>query len=300
MDYQEARAAFFQPRAGGPAPVAEWDSPARRLRDAMEPIATICFWSQPAYDEYAGLGLDFLTGYVWSRASPLGEPEGAVVASSFGVFEPGLISTLYQQARETCSLAEVRAAKEAGACTALQGVLGKPEGLAEVVTALRGAVDAVDPTGRPLVAGLSALDWPEDLLGQLWHACTVLREHRGETHLAVCVHAGLDGLASNLLTELRVGWEPLAYTASRGWSAEAMETGLQALRDRGLVEGDALSAEGRRMRDEIEQSTDRLVEPVVAALGGQLDDLLGRLEAWSDSIVTHGWFPPDPYKRASG
>ena len=55
MDYAEARAAFFRPRPDD-APAArtsDWQSPARALRDAIEPIATICFWSKPAYDEYA-------------------------------------------------------------------------------------------------------------------------------------------------------------------------------------------------------------------------------------------------------
>jgi hypothetical protein len=114
MDYAEARAAFFQARpTDAPSPgSAAWQSPARRLRDAIEPIATICFWSEPAYDRYASLGLDFLTGYVWSRASVLGEPEATVVAAAFGVFEPGLVATLYDTARKTAGLDDIRAAKQ--------------------------------------------------------------------------------------------------------------------------------------------------------------------------------------------
>ena len=89
MDYAEVREAFFQLRdAGAPEPgTSGWQSPARRLRDAIEPIATICYWSEPAYDAYAALGLDFLQGYVWSRGCVLGEPDGGVVAAAFGFFE---------------------------------------------------------------------------------------------------------------------------------------------------------------------------------------------------------------------
>ena len=79
MDYAEARAAFFQPRAvdAPPPRVGHWaDTPARRLRDAIEPIATICFWSEPAYKAYEHRGLDFLQGYVWGRTCVLGEPDG--------------------------------------------------------------------------------------------------------------------------------------------------------------------------------------------------------------------------------
>lgn len=267
----------------------------------MEPVATICFWSEPSYAEYERRGLDFLTGYVWARASVLGDADGAVVASSFGVFEPGLIVGLYEQARAACSLTEVRAAKEAGAVAALTAVLGEsPRDLAEVLLALRRATEAADSTGRAMHAGASALAWPDHPLGQLWHACTLLREHRGDSHLAACVNAGLDGLAANLLTELRVGWEPLSYTASRGWSSEAMAAGLERLRDRGLVRGERLSDSGRELRDGLEQETDRMLEPVVAALGDDLDAVVGSLDSWADRIVEHGWFPPDPYKRASG
>ena len=120
MDYAEARAAFFQPRPDDAAPpgTVGWRSPARALRDAIEPIATICFWAEPAYDAYAAAGLDFLQGYVWGRASVLGEPEATVAASAFGVFEPGLVASLYHAGRATCSLEQVRAAKLTGSVTA--------------------------------------------------------------------------------------------------------------------------------------------------------------------------------------
>src|SRR4029077_13962513 len=97
----------------------------------------------PAYDAYAALGLDFLQGCVWSRGCVLGEPDGGVVAAAFGVFEPGLIVQLYDAARAAAALAErglmgklydaaraaaglddIRAAREAGAVTALRTVLG--------------------------------------------------------------------------------------------------------------------------------------------------------------------------------
>jgi len=302
MDYAEARAAFFQPRPGDAAAprTSGWQSPARALRDAIEPIATICFWAEPAYDAYAARGLDFLQGYVWARASALGEPEAAVAAAAFGVFEPGLIAALYDAGRAACSLADVRAAKESGAVTALREVLGSPDGLDVAVEHLRRGAAAADCTGRPLHAGLTALGWPDDPLGRLWHACTILREHRGDSHLAACVAHGLTGLEANVLTELRVGWDPQSYTGSRGWSPEAMDAATAVLTARGLVGDDGLTAEGRALRDGIEDATDRMTQPVVDAIGDDLPGLLKLLDGWSQQIVDHGWFPPDPYKRASG
>jgi hypothetical protein len=327
MDYAEVREAFFQPRdagASGPG-TSGWQSPARRLRDAIEPIAMICWWSEPAYDAYAALGLDFLQGYVWSRGCVLGEPDGGVVAAAFGVFEPGLIGQLYDAARAAAGLADIRAAREAGAVTALRTVLGGtvlggtvlggtaldgtaldgtalggPERLAEVTGALRRGVEAADTAGRPLFAGLAGLPWPADELGQLWHACTMLRELRGDSHLAACVAAGLTGLEANILTELQVGWPLHSYTATRGWPPEAMNLATLSLRERGLIAGDALTGAGASLRADIEEATDRQLAPVLDAIGPALPGILPPLQEWSRQIVGHGWFPPDPYKRASG
>ena len=92
MDYRGAIEAFFQPApegTGAPRPVVE-ASLARRLRDAIEPLATHAFWNRLTNERNQERGLDFLTGYVWGRASALGEPLPGVVVSAFAWFEPGL------------------------------------------------------------------------------------------------------------------------------------------------------------------------------------------------------------------
>jgi hypothetical protein len=302
MDYAEVREAFFQPRdIAAPEPgTSVWESPARRLRDAIEPIAMICYWSEPAYDAYATLGLDFLQGYVWSRGCVLGEPDGGVVAAAFGVFEPGLIGQLYDAARAAAGLADIRAAREAGAVAALHTVLGAPERVAEVTGVLRRAAEAADAAGRPLFAGLTGLPWPADELGQLWHACSILRELRGDSHLAACVAAGLTGLEANILTELQVGWPLHSYTATRGWPPEAMNLATVSLRERGLIGDDALTGAGASLRADIEEATDQQLAPALDAIGPDLAGILPPIQEWSQQIIDHGWFPPDPYKRASG
>ena len=302
MDYAEVREAFFQLRdTSAPEPgTSGWQSPTRRLRDAIEPIATICYWSEPAYDAYAALGLDVLQGYVWSRGCVLGEPDGSVVAAAFGVFEPGLIGQLYDAARAAAGLADIRAAREAGAVAALRTVLGAPEQVAEVTGALRRAAEAMDTAGRPLFAGLAGMPWPADELGRLWHACAMLRELRGDSHLAACMAAGLTGLQANILTELQVGWPLHSYTATRGWPPEAMNLATISLRVRGLIGDDALTGAGASLRADIEEATDRQLAPVRDAIGPDLPGILPLLQGWSQQIIEHGWFPPDAYKRASG
>jgi hypothetical protein len=79
-----------------------------------------------------------------------------------------------------------------------------------------------------------------------------------------------------------------------------MAAATDRLRARGLIDGSDLSENGRTMRDRIESITDSLMRPVVDALGDDLPGLLNTLYGWSRQIIDHGWFPPDPYKRASG
>jgi hypothetical protein len=128
----------------------------------------------------------------------------------------------------------------------------------------------------------------------------MLRELRGDSHLAACVAAGLTGLEANILTELRVGWPLHSYTATRGWPPETMNLATASLSERGLIADDTLTGAGASLRADVEEATDRQLAPVRDAIGPALFDILPPLQEWSRQIVEHGWFPPDPYKRASG
>lgn len=301
MDYREAHAVFFQPpaeeRTAPPLP----DTPARRLRDAIEPIATISFWGRSVNDRLAALGHDFLTGYVAARSAPMGTPTAPVVVAAFGVFEPGLLSGLYQRALGIAGREAVLEAREQGAVEDLRALLPGAD-VTGVVAVLRRATDAAaaDLVARPLFAGGISLPQPRDPLGQLWHAATLLREYRGDVHLAATAAAGISGLEANLLTEYWVGYEPRAYAGTRGWSPEAMDAADAALADRGLVADGRLTAEGRRLRDDIEARTDAAMAAVLAAVEPDLDGVVGQLDGWSSQIVAGGGAPPDMFKRICG
>jgi hypothetical protein len=301
VDYAQARTTFLAPAPEGrPAPRVP-DTPARRLRDAVEPIATISFWGKPVNDRFAALGLNFLTGYVWARSAPMGEPTAPVVVAAFGVFEPELVTALYEEARGIATRGQVLEAREAGAVESLRQLLPDAD-VRAAAGALERGVDAValDVAGRPLFAGLLSLPWPEDPLGQLWHAACLLREYRGDVHVAANVAAGLSGLQMNLLTEYWIGWEPGAYAGTRGWSPEAMAAADTALTGRGLVAGGALTDAGRALRDTVEEQTEAALAPVLEAIGPTLPELTAQLDGWAAAIVAGGAAPPDLYKRVSG
>ena len=301
MDFAQAQQAFLTPR-GAERPAADLpDTPGRRLRDAAEPIATVSWWGGPVNDRLAALGLDFLTGYVWGRAAPMGEPTAPVVVAAFGVFEPGMVTGLYEQARATASRADVLAAREQGVVESLRALLGDADVTGAVERLERGTdAAAAHVAGKPLFAGQLSLPRPADPLGRLWHAATLLREFRGDAHQAANGAAGLTAVQMNLVTEYWVGWEHGTYAGTRGWSPQAMAEADAGLAARGLVADGRLTPAGRALRDDVEARTEAAMEPVLAAIGPDLPELTRQLDAWSAAVVAGGAAPPDPYKRISG
>jgi hypothetical protein len=123
--------------------------------------------------------------------------------------------------------------------------------------------------GRPLFAAHAGLDWPEQPHLVLWHAVTVLREFRGDGHVAALLVAGLTGLQSMIL-HTASGQAPGEFLrASRGWSREQWAEQAAVLRERGLLDGEELSERGRELRARLEADTDRLAVPAYQALGAQ-------------------------------
>jgi len=82
MKYGDIAAIFLAPLADTIDAPDVTATPARRLRDALEPIATQGWWSPQAGARLDALGVDFLPGYVWGRAAALGSPTASVVAAT--------------------------------------------------------------------------------------------------------------------------------------------------------------------------------------------------------------------------
>jgi hypothetical protein len=301
IDYEMAVELIFGLAAEGtptPAPVTE-ARPARRLRDAMEPIATHAVWSRQTNEVLAKLGLRIFTGYVWGKAAPLGEPPTEVVLSVFPDHEPGLVAAAYEEARRQCGRAGMMAAREEATIESLAGVLDGID-VTEVVAVLRRGVEEADGTGRTLFCGLRSLGWPEHPVGQLWRACDLLRQHRGDGHTAACIAAGLGAVTMNVMTELWLGM-PVGRLAvgQRGWPEHAVTGALAELERRGLAADGGLTAAGRQLRDDIEEQTDAMQQSVIDAIGDDLGVTVASLDAWSARCIAAGLYTPDIYKRAT-
>lgn len=301
MIYDDAVAAFFPPRPPGtvtPESV-RLAGPARRLRDAGEPLATHPIWARTVNEAQAELGLDFLTGYVWGRAAVLGVPTPGVAASAFGWFEPGLVSRTLQAGQAAVSrerLLEVRVRVTADSLSdVLAGEVVEP-----VADRLLAAALTLPPAGRPLFSGLLDLPLPADPFGRLQRGCELLREARGDAHVAVAVSAGLGPVEMNVFTEVWNGFAPGSYTATRGWDTGQVAEAAATLEGRGWLHDGALTDEGTMVRHELEAATDVAQWRAVASLGGELDDVVAQLETWGSACIDAGVFPADILKRACG
>jgi hypothetical protein len=301
VEYDEVIAAVFVPRPEGtPQPeVVRAAHPARRLRDACEPIAMHAVWSRLTVTRLGALGLAFFAASVAGRAASLGEPDASVVASTFAWFAPGYIEGPYDAARRLVTRDQLIRVRDAATADSLRQVLGDADP-AETADLLADAVEPADGTGRALFCGLRARGRPADPAQRLWWACDLVREHRGDSHVAASLTRGVGPIEMNVLTELWLGMPLLSYTATRGWSMEAMKATVAALEARGWVEGGLLTAAGRAVRDEIEASTDAQEMAIADALGDQLEKVSAQLDEWSARCVAALAFPPDILKRAAG
>ena len=144
--------------------------------------------------------------------------------------------------------------------------------------ATRAAVSA--PTeGRALYAGLRALDVPQEPVARLWHAATLLREHRGDGHNAALVAHGIGGTEAHVLLALSLGMRAEEFDRIHHLPRAQLAAVVDRLRGRGLVDAGGFTNAGWETRERIEALTDELAAPAYDVLSAdELDELVAGLE----------------------
>lgn len=299
MTYDDIAGIFLAPLDGPIVEPSVIASPARRLRDALEPIATQGWWSRPAGERLTALGLDFLPGYVWGRAASLGTPPSSVVVAAFGVFEPAMLAAVYDAGVASVARHDILVARAEGGTASVDAVAGADE-CAAIADPLLEAVERLDGLGRPLFSGLRALPVPPSPAGRLWRAAELVREHRGDGHLAALVGAGVDAVEANVLTERWLGFGLGEYSGTRGFGPEALGAAVTRLEARGWMAGADLTGAGRDARVAIELATDASQASLIDGCGSVLEGLVAGAAQISTRLVEAQSFPADPRKRAGG
>ncbi|MFI1480596.1 hypothetical protein [Streptomyces sp. NPDC020747] len=272
----------------------------RQLWHLIEPLHAVLYYAPEVFEEAAALGFD--VGERWPsyfplRAAPLGAVGSERVASAFYSFSPRMVAEHMDHAWRNASPGKVLAARARGIDRAYRAIFGdrvdSPE-LAEAAALARRAAESVNTAGRPLAAANAELPWPKAPHQQLWHAATILREHRGDGHLAALLVAGLDPVES-LVSFAAIGAASVERFESRGWSPGEWAAARERLVARGLLSEDGTAPDaGRALRQRVERHTDELAAAPWRALGpddtGRLADLLG--EFWV-AVLGSGLLPSE-------
>jgi hypothetical protein len=272
---------------------------ARKTWKTLEPLHGVIYFAPEAAERYAALGIDGQAGYFASRSAAMGSVSAEVVVATFFNFNPDLVRRAIPAAWQTTTTDKVLAARLDAADAVLRRILGDAVGAAEMARAAELARTAADAAcrhleGRPLFAAHAQLDWPDEAHLVLWQAQTLLREYRGDGHVAALTASGLTGIEA-LVVHAATGEVPAeALKATRAWSDEQWAAGVDSVRRRGwLGDGDELrlSASGAAHRQEVEDTTDRCAVDAYRALGEDgCSELRALVRPFSQAIVSAGTF----------
>ena len=245
----------------------------RRLGVLVESIHAVVYFAPEPQAAYAGLGLKgYWRGYFASRAAPLGEAGPELVTALFAGFAPAMVARALPAVWGTASPQQVQAARQDAATAALRR-LAHPAHLASVAAAaeLTGrCVQALRLPGRPMAAAQVALPRPDEPLAVLWHDCTVLREHRGDGHLAAVAVAGLVWPEPHLLPGRQVDAQQQQH---RGWDDESWQRAADRVGQRAADRARSCTAA------ELDATTDELAAPAYDVLtAAERVELAGLLE----------------------
>ncbi|WBB70580.1 MarR family transcriptional regulator [Micromonospora sp. WMMD812] len=255
----------------------------RRMFELVEPIATVTFGEVPN-EAFLTLGMrNYWDGYFAGRAAPLGLVSAEVVHAVFYNFADGEVARHIPWVWGKTTPQEAIAVRERGSATALRQLIGQlaesPALVRAADLATRAAVSA--PTeGRVLYAGLRALQVPEEPVARLWHAATLLREHRGDGHNAALLAHGIGGTEAHVLMALSLGMRAQEFGRVHHLPTAQLAAVVDGLRGRGLVDAaGGFTDAGRQIRQQIEALTDKLAAPAYRVLNAdELDELIAGLE----------------------
>lgn len=257
---------------------------AQLIRTATKRLDTLhasTYFSPLMSTAYEEIGLERAAQYFAARACALGPASSELVAATFMSFHPQLIANSVPSCWDAAAPERVHAARLRGVRALMESLLSSlPD---EDQAALRAAavrlcgalapvVDAQSLSGRALYAAhRAALDEvytnprDHDEFLNLWVTVTLLREYRGDGHVAALVSHGCSGLDA-LILDCATGssWRPSAARRSRGWSEETWRGAASKLVASGLLsdasDGATLTDTGREYKALIEAATDRSVE----------------------------------------
>jgi hypothetical protein len=237
---------------------------ARRMWWATEPYHAVVYFAPETRDACTAIGLKgFWMGYFAGRAAPMGPVPPAVVQATFFNFAPAMVARAIPDAWALAAPEVIVNVRLDALDDALRRLLGDID-VAEAAALARDATAGCDAAGRPLFAAHAAMEWPDEPRLALWHACTLLREFRGDGHVAALLTEGFDGCEAHVTVALSGAVPAEMLRSNRGWSEDEWAAA------RARVE----ARDWRAARARVEARTDELALAPWRALGDEGCDRL--------------------------
>jgi hypothetical protein len=260
------------------------DATARRMFELVEPIGAIPYSADEPNEAMFALGFtNYWDTYFAGRAAPLGMTTAAVVDALFYNFAPGEVARHIPKVWRTTTPDAAIAARRTGCVNALRRILGAhvdAPSFHRAADLLTKAATSAASQGRPMYAALRDLPVPDEAVARLFHAAALLREHRGDGHIAALMVERVGGLEAHVLLSLDMHL-PAEKFGRIHHLPEAQLTALIAgVRDRGWIGDDGwLSASGHAVKRRVEALTDDLAaEPYESLEPDELAELMTALE----------------------
>lgn len=262
----------------------------RTATKRLDTLHSSSYFSPIMSASYEEAGLGRSAQYFAARACALGPASAELVAATFFSFNPTLIAKIVPSCWEAALPTQIHAARLRGV-RALMASLNQSTNDEDQAALIRSAAKRLRAHLAPVIAGQdvsgrslyaahrfvlseeTSQPESEDPLFDLWVSTTLLREYRGDGHIAALVSHGLGGLEAGVL-DCATGraWRPSAARRSRGWTEEAWRESASSLVTRGLLSDESdtatLTAAGESFKESIEVATDLSV----ASAWSSIDD----------------------------
>jgi hypothetical protein len=252
--------------------------------ELVEPIGVIPYSADEPNEAMFALGFtDYWDTYFAGRAAPLGLVPAEVVDALFYNFAPGEVARHIPKVWDTTTPEAAIAARQTGCVKALRRILGEhvdSPTFARATELLTMAAVGAPIEGRPMYAALRALPIPDDMVARLFHAASLLREHRGDGHIVALMTEGVGRLEAHVLLALDMGMPAERFGRIHHLPPAQVAAVIDGLRDRGLIgDGGWLSEQGRAVKQRVEERTDDLAaKPYESLTSDELDELMVVLE----------------------
>ena len=257
---------------------------ARRMFELVEPIGVIPYAADDPNEAMFALGFtDYWDTYFAGRAAPLSIVPAEVVDALFYNFAPGEVARHIPKVWETTTPEAALAARQTGCVNALRRILGEhvdTPAFSRATDLLLAAATSAPVEGRPMYAALRSLPIPDEVVARCFHAASLLREHRGDGHIAALMVEGVGRLEAHVLLALAMDMPAERFGRIHHLPQAQIAAVIDGMRDRGLIGDDGwLTEEGRAVKQRVEDLTDDLAaKPYECLEPGELEELTTALE----------------------